>query len=205
MDDGAMDTMAAAGSARRIGSLRELRALIREDRRTNFGKGRPGFQALAVYRVGVYAEGIESWWRRAPFALIHWLGNGFVRNFYGIELYTSSRIGRRVLIGHQHGIIIHPDAVIGDDCILRQGVTLGQTGYEPGPAPRIGNRVELGVNVVLMGGISVGDDVRIGPNAVVMRNVPAGAIVTAQPARIMAPPPRRQPAAADPAVAAPEA
>jgi len=181
-------------SENRIESLRDLIALIREDQSVNFGWGRPGFQALAVHRLGVYKTGIRRRLIRLPFALLYWLGSGFVRNFYGIELPAKTRIGRRVVIGHQHGIIIHPKAVIGDECILRQGVTIGQLGHEPGPAPKLGNRVELGVGTVLFGDITVGDGVRIGPNAVVMTNVPAGAIVSAPPARILALPPK-QPAA----------
>jgi serine O-acetyltransferase len=191
----------------RIDGLRELVKLIREDRSVNFGWGRPGLQALAVHRLGVYKSGLR--WRlvRLPFALVHWFAYGFVRNFYGIELPAKTRIGRRVVIGHQHGIIVHPEAAVGDDCILRQGVTLGQRSHRPGPAPKLGNRVEIGAGAVLVGSVTVEDRVRvgpnavvmtseptasivvgngvhIGPNAVVMTNVPAGAIVSAPPAQI---------------------
>ena len=168
---------------------------VREDWRTNGGIARPGFQALAVHRFGVWKHALEPKLLRLPFTLVYRVLNVFVRNVYGIELDVQTRIGRRVLIGHQHGIVVHPNAVIGDDCVLRQGVTIGQDrdtrGQGPGPAPRLGERVQLGAGAVLTGGIVIGDDARIGPNAVVMVNVPAGAIVSAPPARIMAAPPRR--------------
>lgn len=119
-----------------------------------------------------------------------------VRNLYGIELYPTARIGRRLRIAHQHGIVIHPAAVIGDDCMIRHGVTIGADGVrdDGGRAPVLGDRVKLGVGAVIAGPVRIGDDVTVGPNAVVMTNVPAGSIVTAPPSRIMTPPPRRAPA-----------
>lgn len=203
----------------RIASLGALWALMREDLRHNGHVTWPGYQALVVHRFGVWKNGIGSKVLRLPCTVLYRISAGFVRNFYGIELPATTRVGRRVLIGHQHGIIIHQNAVIGDDCILRQGVTIGQDRATPGqaaatvPAPKLGNGVEVGAGAVIMGAITVGDGVRIGPNAVVMRNVPAGAIVAAPPARIMAPPPKRKPASepapapeptADPGTDAPE-
>ena len=73
------------------------------------------------------------------------------------------------------------------------------------PAPKLGDRVEVGVNAVVFGAISVGDGVHIGPNAVVMTNVPAGAIVTAPLSRIMLPPKRKPKPAAVGAAPATEA
>jgi serine acetyltransferase len=182
---------------KRIGGLRELWALIREDLKTNGGLFKPGFQALAVHRFGTWKHAIEPQPLRIPLTVIYRVLAVFVRNVYGIEILVQSRIGRRLLIGHQHGITIHQNAVIGDDCVVLQGVTIGQSvdsrGLPPPapPAPKLGNRVRVGAGAVLAGDIVIGDDVRIGPNAVVMTNVPAGAMVSAPPSRIMAPPPRR--------------
>lgn len=153
----------------------------------------PGFQALLAYRLGVWCNGIRPAALRAPARLAVGFLRFFVRNFYGIELYPTASIGRRLRIAHQHGIVIHPRAMIGDDCLIRQGVTIGATGGtrdDRAPPPRLGNRVQVGAGAVLAGPITIGDDVRIGPNCVVMTNVPAGSIVTAPPSRIMTPPPR---------------
>jgi len=192
---------------KRIASLRELGRLIREDLRHNGGVSFPGFQAVALYRFGVWKDGIGSKPLRIPCTILYRIAYVFVRNVYGIELPLTARIGRRFHVGHQHGITVHGNAVIGDDCMIRQGVTLGQDRPTPGvpvekvPAPRLGDRVEVGAGAMLVGGIKIGDGVRIGPNAVVMTSVPAGAMVVAPPARIMALPPKRRPAPADTAEA----
>ena len=184
---------------KRIASLGELGALVREDLRHNGGVSFPGFQAVALYRFGVWKDGIGAKPLRIPCTILYRIAYIFVRNVYGIELPLTARIGRRFHVGHQHGITVHGNSTIGDDCMIRQGVTLGQDRATPGvpvekvPAPRLGDRVEIGAGAMLVGGISVGDGVRIGPNAVVMTSVPAGAIVAAPPARIMALPPKRRP------------
>jgi serine O-acetyltransferase len=202
---------------RRIASLGELWALVREDRRYNGAVTWPGFQALAVHRFGVWKDGIETRLLRVPCTIVYRIAYGFVRNFYGIELPLTTRIGRRLFVGHQHGIIVHHNAVIGDDCLIRQGVSIGQERPTPGvpprevPGPKLGNRVEVGAGAMIIGNITIGDGVRIGPNAVVMTNVPAGAIVTAPLSRIMVPPKRKPkpveaaPEAAEPEAAEPEA
>jgi serine O-acetyltransferase len=183
-----------------IGSFRELRTQVREDYATNHRAfWTPGFQAAAVYRLGLWCNGIRRKPLRAPVRLVYWLLNVFVRNVYGIELYATARIGRRLRIAHQHGIVIHQHAVLGDDCILRQGVTIGTLrAGQKAPPPVLGDRVEIGAGAVIVGPIRIGDDVVIGPNAVVMTNVPSGAIVASPQSRIVKPPPRRQPAAAAP-------
>jgi serine O-acetyltransferase len=95
-------------------------------------------------------------------------------------------VGRRVIIEHQSGIVIHGDAVIGDDCIIRQGVTIGNRRLNrPLDAPRLGNRVSVGAGAKLLGSIHVGDGAQIGANAVVFEDVPAGAAAVGVPARIV--------------------
>ena len=111
---------------RRIAGLGALWALIREDLRHNGGISYPGFQAVALYRFGVWKDGIGPKALRVPFTLLYRLAYIFVRNVYGIELPHTARIGRRFAVGHQHGITVHGNSTIGDDCMIRQGVTLGQ-------------------------------------------------------------------------------
>jgi len=143
---------------------------------------RPGFQALAVHRFGDWKNGIKSKLLRAPFSLAAKTMFVFVRNFYGIELPFSARIGRRVIFEHQHGIVIHGNCVIGDDCIIRQGVTMGIRRMDRlHEAPVIGNRVNIGAGAKLLGNIYVADDVQIGANSVVLQNVyPGGLVVCAR-------------------------
>lgn len=176
-----------------IGSFRAFREYVREDYHANKRQfWAPGFQALAVYRLGVWVNSIRSRALRFMLRRIYWFLNGIIRNVYGIEVHPTTVIGRRLQIVHQSAIVIHPRAIIGDDCLIRQGVSLG--GLRPGPvsrAPRLGNRVEVGAGAIIAGRITVGDDVVIGPNAVVMANVPAGSIVASPQSRIMMPPPRK--------------
>ena len=166
-----------------------LLTLIREDWEVN---GRSwsaaGFHALAVHRFGNWRASRPRWAQpvlKAIYAVLY----RFVRNVYGIELHEQTRVGRRVEIAHQSGIVIHPRAVIGDGCLIRHNVTLGAAGARWDPAPILGTGVELGAGVVILGGVTIGDGARIGPNAVVMKNVPPGTIVFTNPARSMSPKP----------------
>ena len=177
--------------APQIASFRALRGYIREDYAANTRSlWAPGFQAMAIYRFGVWAYGIRTKALGMPLRTLYRFLNLGVRNLYGIELPVQTRVGRRFTIAHQHGIVIHKDAAIGDDCLIRHGVTIGA--LRPGRGtkpPTLGDRVEVGVGAVLVGPIKIGDDVVIGPNAVVMTNVPAGCIVASPQPRIMTPPP----------------
>jgi len=170
-----------------------LRAILREDWLTNGeDRTRPGYRALRMYRFGVWRLTIRNAVFRKPMSLLYRLMHRRVRNRYGIELHDTARIGRRLLIAHQGAIVIHEHATIGDDCIIRQGVTIGAAGrYSMEDAPVIGDRVSIGAGAMILGRVTIGSDVNIGPNAVVMTNVPDGAIVAAPPARIIpAPSPR---------------
>lgn len=186
----------------RIRSFRELRDYWREDIRVNAGFWRPGAQALIMYRLGVWQLGLQRSVVRAIASRLYRFLHVFVRNRYGIELYATANIGRRLLIAHQSAIVLAPNMVMGDDCIIRQGVTLGlasrnvakRTGNR---GPKIGNRVEIGAGAIIVGAITIGDDVLIGPNAVVMRSVPSGCLVTAPQARVISRPPRGGPGQSD--------
>jgi serine O-acetyltransferase len=129
--------------------------------------------------------GIEPKLVRAPFSTLYRVLFHGVRNFYGIELPYTARVGRRVVIEHQGGIVIHGGATIGDECILRQGVTVGNRSMDrPFDAPRLGARVSVGAGAKILGAISVGDAAKIGANAVVLTDVPPGASAVGIPARV---------------------
>lgn len=171
-----------------------LRALIREDYEVNSRDwSRPGTRAVAVYRFGVWARSRKSTLTRIVFSAIHLVLMRFVRNVYGIEVSFNAQIGRRFRIGHQGGIVVHEFAIIGDDCTIRQGVTLGIGGVErrevgPEFAPVLGDRVDIGVGAVIVGKVRIGNDVKIGPNAVVVTDVPDNTTVMAPPSRFLSRP-----------------
>jgi serine O-acetyltransferase len=154
---------------------KRLARLIREDWKANFRDWTlPGFRALAVHRFGNWVQQLRWAPVRVVLRRIYTAMFRYVRNHYGIELPVTASVGRRVVIGHQSGIVIHANAVIGDDCFLRQNVTIGATTRERGEqAPTLGSGVFLGCGSVILGGITIGDRVRIGPNSVVMTDVPA--------------------------------
>jgi serine O-acetyltransferase len=162
--------------------------LVREDWIANYRNlAQPGFQAVVVYRFGSWslraAPGHNPIVRKSC-TLLYRCAATFVRNFYGIELPRECQVGRRLRIAHQHGIVVSGQAQLGDDCVLRQNVTIGQH-VVSGAAPILGDRVDIGAGAVLVGPIRVGDDVRIGPNSVVTTNVASGATVFAQPSRVI--------------------
>jgi serine O-acetyltransferase len=164
----------------------ELFGFIREDLAAHGGDwSRAGFQALVVYRLGAWRMRIRPRLLRAPFSMLWRVLFESVRNFYGIELPYSATIGRRVVFEHQHGIVVHGDTVIGDDCIIRQGVTLGIRRLDRlGDAPVLGRGVNVGAGAKILGKLSVGDHAEIGANAVVLEDVPPGAIAVGVPARV---------------------
>jgi serine O-acetyltransferase len=154
---------------------------------------KPGFRAVAIQRFGVWRMGVPFKLLRGPLSVLYRMLYRKVRNTYGIDLPYSVKLGRRVVIEHQGAIIIHGDCVIGDDSIIRQGVTLGNRYLDrPLDAPRLGQRVNVGAGAKILGGVSIGDDVTIGANAVVLKDVPAGHTAVGIPAKILAPKPEPQ-------------
>jgi serine O-acetyltransferase len=166
-----------------------LWTLWREDYRAhNRDWTRPGFQALALYRFGVWRMALRPKVLRAPFSAAYRSLYVFVRNVYGIEVPYTATVGRRVVFEHQHGIVVHGSTIIGDDCIIRQGVTLGIRNLEQlQAAPVLGDRVNVGAGAKIIGPVRVGHDAAIGANAVVLEDVPEGAIAVGIPARIVSP------------------
>ncbi|MBF2049604.1 MAG: serine acetyltransferase [Elainella sp. C42_A2020_010] len=147
---------------------------------------KPGFRAVAVYRFGVWRMQIKPKLLRAPFSLLYRSLYRKIRNGYGIDLPYTVKLGRRVVIEHQNGIIIHGFSVIGDDCIIRQGVTLGNRYLDrPDEAPKLGARVNVGAGAKILGDVTIGDDASIGANAVVLSDVPNGQTAVGIPAKLL--------------------
>lgn len=164
-----------------------LLALIGEDRRTHReGLLAQGFWALFVYRLSHPRLVCRNGVIRKLWYIPNIVGRKLIEIACGIMLPETAIIGRRLTIEHFGGIIVHGRARIGDDCILRQSVTLGNKSEDrPHDAPHLGNRVTIGAGAKLLGAIKVGDDVVIGANSVVTRDIPAGSVVAGIPARII--------------------
>jgi len=106
--------------------------------------------------------------------------------FTGIEIHPGAQIGRRLVIDHGTGIVIGETAILGDDCLLYQNVTLGGTGKDVGKRhPTLGNNVMVGSGAKVLGPFRVGDNARIAANSVVLREVPDNATVVGVPGRVV--------------------
>jgi serine acetyltransferase len=103
----------------------------------------------------------------------------------GVDIPVSTRIGKNLQIHHGFGLVIHPNAVIGDNVILRHGVTIGAIHPDAeSDAPILGDHVDVGAGAILLGGIKIGSHAKIGAGAIVTRDVPPGAICRALPSEI---------------------
>lgn len=164
-----------------------LWTLLREDFEAHGREWtRPGFQAVAVYRFGVWRMKIRPRPLRVPASALYRAMYVAVRNFYGIEIPFTASVGRRVIFEHQHGIVVHGSTVIGDDCIVRHGVTFGIRRMDRlDDAPVLGRSVNIGAGAKIIGHVHIGDGAAIGANAVVLTDVPAGALATGIPAQVI--------------------
>jgi serine O-acetyltransferase len=145
-----------------------------------------GFWALLVYRFGHARFRIKNRVLRAPWTLVYVIFNKFTEIVCGITIGSRAVIGRRLCIEHHGCIVVHGETVIGDDCVIRHGVTLGNSGESDLlGAPRLGNRVQMGAGAKIIGRITIGDNVIIGANAVVVADVPSNCVVGGVPAKII--------------------
>lgn len=141
---------------------------------------------MAVYRFGRWRYQIRWRWLRIPFSALYKAFKLLTEILTGIELPCETTVGHRFRIDHFGGIIISGDAVFGDDCVIRNGVTVGLRYSGQRGSPIIGNRVDIGAGAKILGAIHIGDDVAIGANAVVLADVPPNSIAVGVPARVLA-------------------
>jgi serine O-acetyltransferase len=140
----------------------------------------PGLHALIMHRRANWC------WRHG----LKWPGrfiSHLARIFTGIEIHPGATIGRRVFIDHGFGVVIGETAVIGDDCTIYQGVTLGGTSLSKGAKrhPTLERGVIVSAGAKVVGAFTVGEGAKIGSNSVVLKEVPAGATAVGIPARII--------------------
>jgi serine O-acetyltransferase len=100
----------------------------------------------------------------------------------GADIPLNSKLGGGLLLPHPNGIVVHPEAEIGPNCLLFQQVTIGANDRG---VPRIGGHVDIGAGAKILGPIRIGHHARIGANAVVIDDVPDGATVVGVPARVI--------------------
>ena len=139
----------------------------------------PGVHALILHRVASWL-----WHKHLPLMprFISHLG----RFLTGIEIHPGATIGKGVFIDHGMGVVIGETAILGDYCLIYQGVTLGGTGKESGKRhPTLGCNVTVGAGAKILGNINIGSHARVGAVTVVLKDIPPNSTVVGIPGRII--------------------
>jgi serine O-acetyltransferase len=139
----------------------------------------PGLQALWLHRLA-------HWLHRVGVPFFPRLISNISRFLTGVEIHPGAQIGSSVFIDHGMGVVVGETAIIGNYCLIYQGVTLGGTGKECGKRhPTLGNNVVVGAGAKVLGNIELGNNVRIGAGSVVLRDVPSDCTVVGIPGRVV--------------------
>tara|TARA_B100000902_G_C27262549_1_gene891646 strand:+ start:439 stop:984 length:546 start_codon:yes stop_codon:yes gene_type:complete len=173
---------------RLFGRLREdVRAVIERDPAARNALdvilSTPGVHSLFWHRVAARL------WQSGWLLLARIISNAS-RSAFGIEIHPGARIGRRLVIDHGMGVVIGETSIVGDDCTIYHGVTLGgkETQRREDSVgrrhPSIGNQVKIGAGAKLLGPITVGDNSVVGAQSVVTKDIPAGALAVGIPAKV---------------------
>lgn len=142
----------------------------------------PGLHAVNLHRISH-----RLWLLKWPFTpLLARLLSQVGRWLTGIEIHPGAHIGKGVFIDHGMGVVIGETAVVGDNCLLYQGVTLGGTGKLHGKRhPTLADNVVVGAGAKVLGAIRVGANTRIGAGSVLLRDVESNSTVVGIPGRVI--------------------
>jgi serine O-acetyltransferase len=139
----------------------------------------PGLKAVMLHRLAhnMYKAGVPFF----PRAI-----SEFSRFLTGIDIHPGAKIGKNLIIDHGMGVVIGETAVIGDDCLIYHGVTLGGVDLNPVKRhPTLMNGVVVGAGAKILGNIVIGECSRVGANSVVIKDVPSHTTVTGIPAKVV--------------------
>ena len=164
---------------------------IREDIKTVQTQDPAAQNGLVIF---LSYPGLHAKWNHVP---EHWLWehghrslarvlSQLTRHITGVEIHPAAQIGKHFFIDHAMGVVIGETAIVGDNCVLYQGVTLGGTGNETGKRhPTLGNNVMVGSGAKVLGPFTVGDNARIAAGAVVLSAVPEDCTAVGVPAHVV--------------------
>jgi len=139
----------------------------------------PGVHAILFHRIAHRVWGIKLFWLGRLISHIS-------RFLTGIEIHPGAVIGSRFFIDHGMGVVIGETSVIGDDCTIYHGVTLGGTSWKQGKRhPTLENKVVVGAGAKILGPITICSGAKIGSNAVVIKDIPKNVVAVGIPARIV--------------------
>ena len=164
---------------------------IREDIKTVQAQDPAAQNGLVIF---LSYPGLHAKWNHVP---EHWLWehghrslarvlSQITRHITGVEIHPAAQIGKHFFIDHAMGVVIGETTIVGDNCVLYQGVTLGGTGNETGKRhPTLGNNVLIGAGTKVLGPVYIGDNARIGAGSVVLCNLPANCTAVGVPAEVV--------------------
>ncbi len=139
----------------------------------------PHIKAIGLYRIAHW------FWLRNHTFIARWFSN-WARHWTGIEIHPGATIGKGLVIDHGMGVVIGETTIIGDDCQLYHGVTLGGTGaVHVKRHPTLEDGVYVGAGAKCLGNITLGRNSKVGANSVVLKDVPVNATAVGMPARII--------------------
>jgi serine O-acetyltransferase len=135
---------------------------------------------------GLQTQRVSHWlWKRNRKQLAFYM-QSLVSEIFGMDLHPAAKFGHGIMIDHATSVVVGETAVIGDNCTLFHGVTLGGTGKERGDRhPKLGNRVVVGSNASILGNVRVGDDCKIGSSAVLVHDVPQGTTIVGTKGKVL--------------------
>ncbi len=139
----------------------------------------PGLHAVIAHRLAhsLYKKGYLFAARAVSQA---------ARNATGIEIHPAAQIGKGLFIDHGCAVVIGETTIIGDNCTIYQGATLGGTGKHVGKRhPTIGNNVMIGAGAKVLGPITIGDNSKVAAGAVVLKDIPENSTAVGIPARVV--------------------
>ena len=142
----------------------------------------PGVHAMFCYRINNFL------WTKLHLKFLARLLSQIARFFTGIEIHPGATIGRRLFIDHGMGVVIGETTIIGDDCVLYQGVTLGGVGtgeHKVKRHPTLLNNVMISAGAKVIGDVTIGNNSIVGAQTVVLADVPDNCTVVGVPAFIV--------------------
>ena len=139
----------------------------------------PTLRAIRSYRLA-------HWFYVRKYYTIARIISQRARNKTGIEIHPGATIGKGLFIDHGMGVVIGETAVIGDNCLLYQGVTLGGTGKDKGKRhPTVEDNVMIGAGTIVLGPVTIGENTKIGAGSVVTQDLPANVTAVGSPVMIV--------------------
>ncbi|MBE6773531.1 MAG: serine O-acetyltransferase [Ruminococcaceae bacterium] len=139
----------------------------------------PGYKAVRAYRRAHW------FYNHKMYFLARAISQHSVKKT-NIEIHPGAQIGRRFFIDHGTGVVIGETAIIGDDCTIYQGVTLGGTGKDHGKRhPTLGNNVLVGAGAKVLGPFTIGDNSNVAAGSVVLSAIPENSTAVGSPARVV--------------------